>query len=212
MVTKHILMIFLLIIVLLLLSPTMFNLSLTAPLWQTLPTIAIVISFFLLITKNPSPKKIYLLDFACYKPPLAQAITKEGAVARARVYNKSYKEETLTFMRNTIERSGLSDSTYLPEAFINDPPDPNMEQARVEAEMAIFGAVDELLAKTKVKSRDIGIVVVNCCIFCVAPSLSSMIVNRYKMKESVVCYNLSGMGCTAGLVAINLAKQLLQVG
>ncbi|KAE9463925.1 hypothetical protein C3L33_04143, partial [Rhododendron williamsianum] len=114
-------------------------------------------------------------------------------------------------MRNTIERSGLGDSTYFPEAFLKDPVDPDMEAARKEAEMAIFGAVGELLAKTKVKSRDIGIVVVNCCIFCAVPSLSSMIVNRYKMKEGVVSYNLSGMGCTAGLIAINLAKQLLQV-
>ncbi|KAG5567525.1 hypothetical protein RHGRI_002910 [Rhododendron griersonianum] len=204
----------LLIIVFLLLSPTMFslsgsmNLALTPPFWLTL-TIIITISFFLL-TKNPSPKQIYMLDFACYKPPAVQAVTKQGAVARARVFNKLYKEETLAFMRNTIERSGLGDSTYFPEAFLKDPPDPDMEAARKEAEMAIFGAVGELLAKTKVKSRDIGIVVVNCCIFCAVPSLSSMIVNRYKMKEGVVSYNLSGMGCTAGLIAINLAKQLLQ--
>ncbi|KAF7152361.1 hypothetical protein RHSIM_Rhsim01G0270700 [Rhododendron simsii] len=212
MVTKQ--KLFLLISVFLLLSPTMFslsgsmNLALTQPLWLTLTII--IISFFLL-TKNPPPKQIYMLDFACYKPPPAQAITKQGAVARARVFNKLYKEETLAFMRSTIERSGLGDSTYFPEAFLKDPPDPDMEAARAEAEMAIFGAVGELLAKTKVKSRDIGIVVVNCCIFCAVPSLSSMIVNRYKMKEGVVSYNLSGMGCAAGLIAINLAKQLLQV-
>ncbi|KAI8574489.1 hypothetical protein RHMOL_Rhmol01G0358000 [Rhododendron molle] len=206
----------LLIIVFLLLSPAMFslsgsmNLALTPPFWLTLTlTIIMTISFFLL-NKNPSPKQIYMLDFACYKPPAAQAITKQGAVAQARVFNKLYKEETLEFMRNTIERSGLGDSTYFPEAFLKDPPDPDMEAARAEVEMAIFGVVDELLAKTKVKSRDIGTVVVNCCIFCAVPSLSSVIVNRYKMKEGVVSYNLSGMGCTAGLIAINLAKQLLQ--
>ncbi|KAH7863237.1 hypothetical protein Vadar_015115 [Vaccinium darrowii] len=114
-------------------------------------------------------------------------------------------------MQKSMERLGLGDSTYLPEAFFKEQSNPSMEDARRESEMAIFGAVDELLAKTRVKGRDIGIVVVNCCIFTVAPSLSSMVVNRYKMKEGVVCYNLSGMGCTAGLLAINLAKQLLQV-
>ncbi|KAH7834834.1 hypothetical protein Vadar_020139 [Vaccinium darrowii] len=77
-------------------------------------------------------------------------------------------------------------------------------------QLAIFGAVDELLAKTRVEARDIGILVVNCGLFCVTPSLSSIVVNRYKMKEGVMSYNLSGMGCTAGLLAINLAKHLLQ--
>ncbi|KAF7152311.1 hypothetical protein RHSIM_Rhsim01G0271100 [Rhododendron simsii] len=114
-------------------------------------------------------------------------------------------------MRRTTARTGLGDSTYLPEGFFKDPPDTSMEYARREMEMAMFGAVDELLENTKVRSRDVGIVVVNCCISCLAPSLSSMIVNRYKMKEGVVSYNLSGMGCTAGLVAVSLAKQLLQV-
>ncbi|KAI8574488.1 hypothetical protein RHMOL_Rhmol01G0358000 [Rhododendron molle] len=172
----------------------------------------IMISLFILI-KSPSPKKIYMLDFACYKPPMAQTMTKEGTVARARSTDW-YKEETLEFMQRTLERSGLGDSTFFPEAFFKDPPDLShltLEDARREMEMSIFGAVDELLAKTRVESREIGIVVVNCCIFCAVPSLSSMIVNRYRMREGVISYNLSGMGCTAGLTAINLAKQLLQV-
>ncbi|KAG5567524.1 hypothetical protein RHGRI_002909 [Rhododendron griersonianum] len=141
---------------------------------------------------------------------MAQTMTKEGTVARARSTDW-YNEETLEFMQKTLERSGLGDSTFFPEAFFKDPPDPTLEDARREMEMSIFGAVDELLAKTQVKSRDIGIVVVNCCIFSVVPSLSSMIVNRYQMREGVISYNLSGMGCTAGLTAINLAQQLLQV-
>lgn len=185
------------------------NLALKAPL---LLCLTLMILSFLLLINNPAPKKIYMLDFACYKPPEAQTITIEGAAARLRCFGNFFKEETLEFMRRTTARSGLGDSTYLPEGFFKDPPDTSMEYARREMEMAMFGAVDELLAKTKVRSRDVGIVVVNCCISCVAPCLSSMIVNRYKMKESVVSYNLSGMGCTAGLTAINLAQQLLQVG
>ncbi|KAI3791121.1 hypothetical protein L2E82_04739 [Cichorium intybus] len=43
------------------------------------------------------------------------------------------------------------------------------------------------------------------------PSLSSIIVNRYKLKESIISYNVIGMGCSAGLMVIGLAEQLLQV-
>ncbi|MCE0481080.1 hypothetical protein HAX54_038478 [Datura stramonium] len=43
------------------------------------------------------------------------------------------------------------------------------------------------------------------------PSLSAMIVNHYKLRGNVMSYNLGGMGCSAGLISIDLAKQLLQV-
>jgi 3-ketoacyl-CoA synthase len=38
-----------------------------------------------------------------------------------------------------------------------------------------------------------------------------MIVNHYKLRGNVQSYNLGGMGCSAGLISIDLAKQLLQV-
>jgi 3-ketoacyl-CoA synthase len=75
----------------------------------------------------------------------------------------------------------------------------------------MFGAIDQVLAKTGVRARDIGVVVVNCSLFNPTPSLSAMIVNHYKLRGNVASYNLGGMGCSAGLISIDLAKQLLQV-
>ena len=56
----------------------------------------------------------------------------------------------------------------------------------------------------------IDILIVNCSLFNPTPSLSAMIVNHFRMKSNVVSYNLSGMGCSAGVIAISLAKELLQ--
>ena len=58
----------------------------------------------------------------------------------------------------------------------------------------------------------VDILIVNCSLFNPTPSLSAMIVNHFKMKSSIVSYNLSGMGCSAGVISISLAKELLQVG
>ncbi|KAI3731832.1 hypothetical protein L1987_63022 [Smallanthus sonchifolius] len=41
------------------------------------------------------------------------------------------------------------------------------------------------------------------------PSLTSMIVNHYKLKPDILTYNLSGMGCSSGLISIELARTLL---
>ncbi|GMY20618.1 3-ketoacyl-CoA synthase 11 [Fagus crenata] len=123
----------------------------------------------------------------------------------------TFTKENLEFQRKILERSGLGDSTYLPEAVLNIPPNPSMVEARKEAEAVMFGAVDELFAKTAVKPKDIGILVVNCSLFNPTPSLSAMVINHYKLQGNIVSYNLGGMGCSAGLLSIALAKDLLQV-
>lgn len=154
--------------------------------------------------------RVYLLDFACYKPPDTQKCTKEFMIKKAR-HSGYFSEETVNFMKKVFEKSGIGDSTYLSEIYLKNVSVPSMKEARREMEMTVFGSIDMLLAKTGVRSEDIGILVVNCCIYNTMPSLSSMIVNRYKLKESIISYNLVGMGCSAGLKAIGLAERLLKV-
>lgn len=57
----------------------------------------------------------------------------------------------------------------------------------------------------------IGILVVNCSLFNPTPSLSAMIINHFKLRSNIVSYNLSGMGCSAGIIAIDCARQMLQL-
>lgn len=75
----------------------------------------------------------------------------------------------------------------------------------------MFGALDNLFASTGVKPKDIGILVVNCSLFNPTPSLSAMIINKYKLRGNIKSYNLGGMGCSAGVISVDLARQLLQV-
>ena len=156
------------------------------------------------------PRGIYLVDFACYKPQKDLQVTREIFVERSNL-TKAFTEETLSFQKKILERSGLGQKTYLPPAIMRVPPNPCMAEARKEAEEVMFGAIDEVLQKTGVKAKDIGILVVNCSLFNPTPSLSAMIVNHYKLRGNILSYNLGGMGCSAGLISIDLAKQLLQV-
>ncbi|KAI3469654.1 hypothetical protein Pfo_026317 [Paulownia fortunei] len=153
------------------------------------------------------PRKVYLVDFACYKPDPSLLCTRQMVVDKV---SAILSEESAVFTRKVLERSGLGDRTYA-IGLKDFPPKRPFECARDEAEMVIYGAIDALFAKTKVKPRDIGIVVVNISAFNPTPSLSSTIINRYKLRGDVVSCNLGGMGCSAGLIAIDLAKRLLQV-
>ena len=51
----------------------------------------------------------------------------------------------------------------------------------------------------------------SCSCFAPTPSLAAMLVNRFKFRHDVLTYNLSGMGCSTSVVAVDLAKHLLSV-
>ncbi|XP_010469044.1 PREDICTED: 3-ketoacyl-CoA synthase 2-like [Camelina sativa] len=156
------------------------------------------------------PRKIFLLDYSCYKPDSSLICTREIFMDRAQRLG-FFTEESLVFQQKILERSGIGQKTYIPEALLRVPPNPCMSEARKEAETVMFGAIDAVLKKTGVKPKDIGILVVNCSLFNPTPSLSAMIVNKYKLRGNILSYSLGGMGCSAGIISIDLAKQLLQV-
>jgi 3-ketoacyl-CoA synthase len=71
-----------------------------------------------------------------------------------------------------------------------------MEKARLEFELVIGSAVQDLLAKTGVKPKQIGVLIANCSLFTPTPSLCATLMNKLKMRHDVISYNLGGMGCS----------------
>ena len=153
-------------------------------------------------------RPVYLVDFACYKPDDERKVTREFFL-KISEDTGAFEEDTLHFQRRITTRSGLGDETYLPRGITSTPPNLCMEEARSEAEAVMFGALDALFEQTGVNPKEIGIVIVNCSLFNPTPSLSAMIVNHYKLRTDIKSFNLGGMGCSAGLISIDLAKDLL---
>ena len=53
--------------------------------------------------------------------------------------------------------------------------------------------------------------VVNCSAFNPTPSLSAAVVNKFKFKRGIRTFNLSGMGCAASIIGVDLAMEILAV-
>ncbi|CAN0884859.1 3-ketoacyl-CoA synthase 1 [Linum grandiflorum] len=168
-----------------------------------------VLLFFLGLYWAKRSRPIYLVDFACYKPEDERKISVDSFLEMSEE-SGSFQDETLNFQTRISKRSGLGDETYLPRGITSRPPNLCMAEARAEAEAVMFGALDALFEKTGVKPNDVGILIVNCSLFNPTPSLSAMIVNHYKLRTDVKSYNLGGMGCSAGLISIALAQDLLK--
>lgn len=63
-----------------------------------------------------------------------------------------------------------------------------------------------------ITARQVDVLVTNCSLFNPTPSLAAMVINSLGMRSDVDSYNLAGMGCSAGVLAVGLASKLLKVG
>uniref|UniRef100_A0ACD5XVQ7 Uncharacterized protein n=1 Tax=Avena sativa TaxID=4498 RepID=A0ACD5XVQ7_AVESA len=157
-------------------------------------------------------RTVYLVDYAGFRTPQNCRIPFASFLEHSRQL-PHLNERSVRFMTRLLERSGLGEETCLPPAqhYIPSEKYCTPEAARAEFELVAFSAIDDLLAKNGITPDAVDILIVNCSLFCPVPSLVDMIINRYKLRSDIRSVNLSGMGCSAGLVAVGLARSLLQV-
>ncbi|KAJ0493845.1 putative very-long-chain 3-oxoacyl-CoA synthase [Helianthus annuus] len=172
--------------------------------------IACMVVIGLIINRTTQPKPIYLIDYSCYRSPDHLKVPYQKFINHSK-YSGNFTESSLEFQCNILKRSGIGEETYLPAALHAIPALPSISTARDEGEDVMFGALDKLFHSTTLNPIDIGILVVNCSLFNPTPSLSSMIINKYNLPDNVKAFNLSGMGCSAGVIAVDLAKQMLKI-
>jgi len=125
-----------------------------------------------------------------------------------------YTNESIEFQEKILARSGCGPSTAWPPTIVaclksGKPQDVKVQAAREEAEAVMFDVVKQVLESTGTKAKDVDILIVNCSLFSPTPSLCSMIVNEFNMRSDIASYNLSGMGCSAGVISVELARCLL---
>lgn len=72
-----------------------------------------------------------------------------------------------------------------------------------EVEVVFYFFVVEFLFKMGVKVYEIGVLVVNCSMFCFILFLLVMVVNYFGLWENIEMYNLGGMGCSVGVIVIS---------
>ncbi|PXF43160.1 3-ketoacyl-CoA synthase 4 [Gracilariopsis chorda] len=169
--------------------------------------------------RKPTP--VYLIDVETFQPPERYHVTVDRFMKTTLASNK-FDEDAIAFQKKLLGRSGIGDKSAFPVGILehchtiaenggDERAVCNMHFAREEAELVLFSCLDALLVRNNLDPKSIDILIVNCSLFNPTPSLSAMLVNKYKMRSSVRTYNLAGMGCSAGLISIDLAKDLLQV-
>ncbi|XP_041003869.1 3-ketoacyl-CoA synthase 5-like [Juglans microcarpa x Juglans regia] len=168
------------------------------------------ILFFIVKHFLSKASSVYLVDFSCLRPPSFCRVPFSSFLENASML-ECFDVESISFMAKVLSSSGLSEETYLPPALHYIPPKPHVEEAIKEVHMVLFPILEDLLSKTRLLPHDIDILIVNCSGFCPSPSLSSIIINKYSMRSDIKSYTLSGMGCSASTIAVDMALSLLKI-
>lgn len=119
--------------------------------------------------------------------------------------------DAVAFQCKIIAKSGFSEKTSLPPSFVQIPKTKALAFAIEEVETVMYSAISCLFQKNNINPKAIDILITNCSVFCPTPSLSDMVVNKFSMRSNIMSFHLSGMGCSAGIIAVSLAKDLLRV-
>jgi predicted naringenin-chalcone synthase len=155
---------------------------------------------------------VYLLDFSVFDSPEDWRLSPEELL-EAMKRQECFTPESLDFMDRMLKQSGVGPKTAWPPGIVrclrNLPTLKSVEASREESETVMFDVVDKVLKKTGTKPQSVDILVINCSLFSPTPSLCSMVINKFKMRSDISSYNLSGMGCSAGLISVELVKNIL---
>ncbi|KAL2477532.1 3-ketoacyl-CoA synthase 7 [Forsythia ovata] len=154
--------------------------------------------------------RVYLVDFSCYRPPDDLRVSTSNFIEHVEICG-IHERDAIDFQSKVAERTGIGCEAAFPLALHQIPPGKSLNSSREETENILFTVVKDLLSKHNINPKDIDIIISNCSIFCPTPSITSMIINKFGLRSNVKSVSLSGMGCSAGLVAISLAKDLLKV-
>lgn len=152
----------------------------------------------------------YMLAYECYKATEDRKLRADSCV-KIILRNKNLHLEEYRHMFKTITSSGLGEETYCPRNFTEGREEcATLSDAFFEIDDIFLFTLDRLFERTGVSPSEIDILVVNVSLFSPVPSLTSRIVNRYKMRNDAKTFNLSGMGCSASLAAIDLVQHLFK--
>ncbi|XP_010557292.1 PREDICTED: 3-ketoacyl-CoA synthase 12-like [Tarenaya hassleriana] len=155
-------------------------------------------------------QECYILDYQCYKPSDDRMVSTHFSGEIIRRNNRLGLNE-YKFLLKAIVSSGIGEQTYGPRlVFEGREENPTLRDGILEMEEFYTDSVGKLLHRNKVSPQEIDVVVINVSMLSSVPSLSSRIVNHYKMRGDVKVFNLTGMGCSASLISIDIVRNIFK--
>ncbi|KAH6838120.1 3-ketoacyl-CoA synthase 12 [Perilla frutescens var. hirtella] len=155
-------------------------------------------------------RQCYLVHYECHKPSDDRKLNTKFC-GKLIDRNKNLGHHEYKFLLRAIVSSGIGEHTYGPRNIIEGREDsPTLQDEISEMEEFFIDTLNKLFQKSGVSPQDIDVLVVNVSSLSSVPCLSSRIVNYYKMRNDIKSFDITGMGCSASLISINLVETIFK--
>ncbi|KAL4335760.1 hypothetical protein GQ457_07G033930 [Hibiscus cannabinus] len=177
-----------------------------------LSTIPILYVFFTLSkwVNDLRDQQCYILDYQCYKPSDDRMVGTKfcGEVIKR---NKNLGLNEYKFLLKAIVSSGIGEQTYAPRIMFDGREEcPKLEDGISEMDEFLHDSIGKVLSRAGISPQEIDVLVVNVSMLAAVPSLSSRIVNHYKMRPDIKSFDLTGMGCSASLISLDIIRNVFK--
>ncbi|XVF05580.1 hypothetical protein REPUB_Repub05bG0185000 [Reevesia pubescens] len=160
--------------------------------------------------KDKRDQECYILDYQCYKPTDDRMVGTEfcGEVIKR---NKNLGLNEYKFLLKAIVSAGIGEQTYAPRImFSGREESPTLADGILEMEEFFSDSIEKLLSRAGISPQEIDLLVVNVAMLSTLPSLSSRIINHYKMRPDIKSFNLTAMGCSASLISLDIVQNVFK--
>ncbi|KAF6164715.1 hypothetical protein GIB67_040967 [Kingdonia uniflora] len=159
--------------------------------------------FFLKLLNQWRNQAYYIIGYECHKPGDDKKVSTE-VCWNIMKRQMNLRLEEFQFTYKVMVNSGIGEDTYGTRNILRGKQEgPTIADALTKVEEFFYNSLDRLLSKYGISPSEIDILV-NVSLFSSTPSLPIKIINHYKMRDDIKVYNLTGMGCSASLIFINL--------
>ncbi|KAK8550981.1 hypothetical protein V6N13_119478 [Hibiscus sabdariffa] len=181
-------------------------------LFSLLFIIPILYGFFILWkwVNDLRDQQCYILDYQCHKPSDDRMVGTEfcGEVIKR---NKNLGLNEYKFLLKAIVSSGIGEQTYAPRIMFDGREEcPKLEDGISEMEEFFYDSIGKVLSRAGISPQEIDALVVNVSMLAAVPSLSSRIINHYKMRPDIKSFDLAGMGCSASLISLDIIRNVFK--
>lgn len=155
-------------------------------------------------------QECYILEYQCYKPTDDRKLSTEfsGDVIK-RTKNLGLNE--YKFLLKAVVSSGIGEETYGPRImFAGRENNPTLDDGISEMDEFFHDSIQKIFDKSGISPSEIDVLVVNVSMLSSVPSLSARIIHHYKLRHDVKVFNLTGMGCSASLISIDIVSRVFK--
>ncbi|KAH7560923.1 hypothetical protein ACOSP7_016605 [Xanthoceras sorbifolium] len=155
-------------------------------------------------------RECYIIDYQGFKPTDDRMVSTEFS-GRVIAKNKNLGLNEYQFLLKAIVSSGIGEQTYAPRVmFSGGYENPTLQDGILEMDEFFQDSIEKLLSRSGVSPREIDVLVVNISMLAAVPSLPARIINHYKMREDIKVFNLTGMGCSASLISVDIVQSIFK--